>query len=140
MCPPRNDKYNPSFSKTKLSIKSLLFTWFLWFNWFSFFAFWGAEKHVFHIAPFRPRRYVLKSFRYLEVRNRVRNWNKEKTSFSWSRNWNYSNWKYQFNIQTNVSEFINKLVSFLFCEFNRVTSWNEGKNIILVRPSFQIPK
>ena len=33
-------------------------------------------------------------------------------------------------IQINVSEFINKLVSFLFCEFNRVTSWNEGENII----------
>ena len=31
------------------------------------------------------------------------------------------------NIQICVSEFINKLVSFLFCEFNRVTSWNEGK-------------
>ena len=46
------------------------------FSWFSFFAFWGAEKHVFHISPFRPTRYVLKSYRYLEISNRVRNWNK----------------------------------------------------------------
>ena len=44
------------------------------------------------------------------------------------------------HIQINMSEFINKIVSFLFCEFNRVTSWNEGKNIILVRSSFQMPK
>jgi len=44
------------------------------------------------------------------------------------------------HIQINLSEFINKLVTFLFCEFNRVTSCNEGKNIILVRSSFQIPK
>ena len=34
-------------------------------------------------------------------------------------------------IQINVSEFINKIVSFLFCEFNRVTSSKEGKNNIL---------
>ena len=39
-----------------------------------------------------------------------------------------------------MSEFIIKLVSFLFCEFNRVTSWNESKNIILVRSPIQIPK
>ena len=31
-------------------------------------------------------------------------------------------------------------VSFLFCEFIRVTSWNDVKTIILVRSSFQIPK
>jgi len=35
------------------------------------------------------------------------------------------------HIQINVSDFINKLVSFLFCEFNRVTSWKECKNVIL---------
>ena len=34
--------------------------------------------------------------------------------------------------------FINKLVSFLFCEFNRVTSWKVGKSIILERSSSQI--
>ena len=43
-----------------------------------FFAFWGAEKHVFHIAPVRPTRYVLQSFRYLEVINRVKKWNNVK--------------------------------------------------------------
>jgi len=40
----------------------------------------------------------------------------------------------------NVSESINKFVSFLFCEFNRVTSWKEGKNIIIERSTYQIPK
>jgi len=45
-----------------------------------------------------------------------------------------------FHIQINVSELINKLASFLFCEFNRETSWKEGKNIILERSYFQIPK
>ena len=43
------------------------------------------------------------------------------------------------HIQINVSEFINKIVSFLFCEFNRVTREKEGKNIILDRSSSQIP-
>ena len=44
------------------------------------------------------------------------------------------------HIQINVSEFINKLVSFLFCVFNRVTILNQGKNIILERSASQIPK
>jgi len=44
------------------------------------------------------------------------------------------------HIKIIVSEFINKIVSFLFYEFNRVTSWKEGKYIILDRSSSQIPK
>ena len=44
------------------------------------------------------------------------------------------------HVQIKVSEFINKFVSFLFCEFNRVTSWKEGKIIILERSSSQIPQ
>ena len=43
-------------------------------------------------------------------------------------------------VQINVPEFINKVVSFLFREFNRVTNLKEGKNIILERSSSQIPK
>jgi len=43
-------------------------------------------------------------------------------------------------MQINVSVFINELVSFLFFEFNRVTSWKEGQNIILERSTSQIPK
>ena len=44
--------------------------------------------------------------------------------------------------------FINKLmcqsslintVPFVFCEFNCIASWNEGKTIILLRSSFQFP-
>ena len=42
--------------------------------------------------------------------------------------------------QINVSEFINKLVSFLFYEFNCVMIWKEGKNFILERSSPEIPK
>jgi len=44
------------------------------------------------------------------------------------------------HIQINGSEVINKIVSFLFCEFNRVASRNEIKTIILVQSTFQIPK
>ena len=44
------------------------------------------------------------------------------------------------HIQINVSEFINKLVSFLVCESNSVTSWKEGKNIILERSTSKIHK
>ena len=32
------------------------------------------------------------------------------------------------------------LVSFVFCEFNRVARLHEGKTIILVRSPFLIPK
>ena len=38
-----------------------------------FFTFWEAEKHVFHITPFRPTSYVLMRLKWLEVSNRVRN-------------------------------------------------------------------
>ena len=44
------------------------------------------------------------------------------------------------HIQFNESDLINKLISFQFYEFNRVTSWKDGKNIILERSSSQIPK
>jgi len=109
MSSPRNDKYNPSYSKILLSIKSLLRNWILCFSWFSFFAFWGAKKHVIHIVPFRPLRYVLKCFRCLEVSNRVRNWNKVKNFIFVVENsirliGNTNNHK-----QNNVSVFINKL-------------------------------
>ena len=127
MCSPRNDKYNRSYSKTELSVKSLLRTWFLCFSWLSFFAFWEVEKHVFHITSFRPTSYVLMRLKWLEVSNRVRSWKKEKNSFSWSRKLNYANWNSNIHIQINVSEFTNKIVSFLFCEFNRVTSRKKQK-------------
>ena len=141
MCSPRNDKYKPSYSKTQLSIKSLLRTWFLCFLWISFFAFWGAEKHVFHNVPFHSSRYELKRFRSLEVSNCVRNWNKINYNI-------YVRSKLQV-CQLEIPIFINKLmcqssliksVSFVFCEFIRVASWKEGKTIIIVRSSFQIPK
>jgi hypothetical protein len=141
MCSPRNDKYNPSYSKTLQSIKNMLRTWFLCFIWFSFFAFWGAVKNLFHIAPFSSTSYVLKGFRCLEFCDRVRNWNKDENNiYVWS--------KLQL-CQLEIPIFINKLmcqrslinwVSFVICEFNRIASWNEGKTIILVRASFQISK
>ena len=102
-------------------------------SWF-FFAFWGAEKHVTHIAPFRPSRYVLKCFRRLEFSNHIWNWNKVK-------NFIYVVSKLQL-FQLDIPIFIYKLmcqisliisVSFLFSEFNRLATWNEGKTIILVR-------
>jgi len=43
-----------------------------------FFRILGAEKQVFHVVPFRPSMYVLKSLRCLDVSNRVRYWNKVK--------------------------------------------------------------
>jgi len=44
------------------------------------------------------------------------------------------------HIQINVSEFIYKHVSFLFCEINCITSIKEGKNTILERSPSQIAK
>jgi len=121
MCSPRNDKCNSSFSKTLLSIKCMLCTCFYVSAEF-LFAFWRAEKHVFHIAPFSPTRYELKRFRYLEVGNRVSNWNKVKTSYSWGRNFNNANWHYQYSYTNNVSEYINKLS---FISVLRIYSCNE---------------
>jgi hypothetical protein len=119
----------------------LLRTCYLCFSWFSFFEFWGAAKHVFNIIPYRTARYVLQSFSCLEVSNRVRNWTKVKNNF-------YVSSKLLL-CQFEIPIFINKLmcqssllisVSFVFCDFNGVASWNEGKTIVLVRSSFQIPK
>jgi hypothetical protein len=70
-----------------------------------------------------PTRYVLKIFRFLEFRNRVRNWNKIK-------NFLLVGSKIQL-LELVISIFIYKLmcqitlinsVSFLFCEIIRVTS------------------
>ena len=79
--------------------------------------------------------------KWLEVSNRVRNWNKVK-------NYIYVRSKLLL-CQLEKPIFINKsmsknsvinTVSFAFCEFKRVARWNEGKTIILVRSSFHIPK
>jgi hypothetical protein len=75
-------------------------------------------------------------FRWLEVSNCIRNWNKVK-------NYNYFGSKLQL-CQLNIPIFIYKLmcqisliksVSFVFCEFNRVGSWNEDKTTILISKS-----
>ena len=77
----------------------------------------------------------------LEVINCVTNWNKVKNNI-------YVRSKLQL-FQLEIPIFINKLmcqsslinsVSFVFCEFKRVASWNECKTIMLVRSSFQTPK
>ena len=119
----------------------MLCTWFLCFSWFSFFAFWGAEEHVFHIAPFSPTRYVLKSFRYLEVRNRVGIWNKVNNFILVVSKLQLCQLELPILIYKMCrSTFINT-VSFLFCEFIRVTSWNNGKtnyNISIIISNSQI--
>ena len=79
--------------------------------------------------------------KWLEVSNRERNWNKViKLHFRGVETWIMPIGNANMHIKINVSELINKLVSFLFFEFNRITSWNEGKNIILERSSSQIVK
>ena len=126
MFSPRNDKYNPSYSKIQLTIKCLLRFWFLCYSWF-FFAFWGSKKYIFHISPFPPTRYVLKSFRYLKVRNRVRNWNKVKNFIFVVSKLQLCQLEIPIHIYKIIcqSTLINS-ISFLFCEFIRVTSWNDA--------------
>ena len=105
-----------------------------------FFCISISWKELFYIVPFRPARYVLKILRCLEFNNRVRKWNNVQNNI-------YVRWKIQL-CQLEIPIYINKLmwpcslintVSFVSYEFNRVASWNEGKTIILLRPSFQIP-
>ena len=106
-----------------------------------FFRFFRSWKARFSQRSISPTRYVLQSFKCLKFVNLVRNWNKVKNNI-------YVRSKFQL-CQLEIPIFINKLmcqsslinpVSFMFCEFNRVTSWNEGKSIILMPSSFQIPK
>ena len=93
-----------------------------------FFRILRSWKHVFHIAPFCPTTYVLKSFKWLEVSNRERNWNKLKNVIYVCSKLQL----FQLEIQIFIYKFmwepslINS-VSFLFCEFNRLASWNQGK-------------
>ena len=139
MCSPRNESIilHARRPNCQLNVCSHLVFCFSWF----FFAFSVAEKQVFHIVPFRPTRYVLKSFRCLEVSNRLRNWNILKKNI-------YVRSKILLS-QLEIPIFINILMckssltnsfSIGFCEFNRVANWNEGKPIIIFRSSFQIPK
>ena len=75
-------------------------------------------------------------FRCLEVSNSVRNWNKFK-KFKYVRSILQL---CQLEIPILIyklmcqSSFINS-VSFVFCEFNRVGSWNEGKTTIIISNS-----
>ena len=55
-----------------------------------FSPFFGAKKHVFHIAPFRPTIYVLKIFGFFEVSKRETNWINSKFSFTWVRYFKYT--------------------------------------------------
>ena len=103
-------------------------TWFLCFCWLSFFAFWEAERHIFHINPFCPTGYVLMALKWLEVSNRVRIWNKLKNFiFRGVEIWIMPIGNANIHIQINVSDFINKFVLFLFCEFNRLPSRKKKK-------------
>jgi hypothetical protein len=109
------------------------------FSWFSFFAFWGAEKHVFHISPFRPTSYILTCFRCLENSNRVKNWYKYKKLI-------FVVFELQL-CQFEITIFMYKVmcliilwisVSYEYCVFNRVSRWNKSKSIIKLRSWFQI--
>ena len=139
MCSSPNDKYNLSFSRTQHSRKRKLRTWFLCFSLYSFLAFWGAEKQLFHIAPFRSTSYVLKSLGFLEVSKRVSNWNKGKNRIFVESMLQIC----QLDIPVFIYKFMSQSslwfsISCGFCEFNRVASLNEGKNLLLLLSSFQI--
>jgi hypothetical protein len=120
----------------KKSVTPLVFT----FKLSIFFRILRSWKALFNIVSFHPTWFVLKSFRWLEVSNRERNWNKVKNNI-------YVSSKLQL-CQLEIPIFLNNLmcqspllitVSFVFLEFNRVASRNEGKTIILVWSSFRIP-
>ena len=131
MWSPRNDKYNPHTRKPTVNKNSFMHMVFIYLLTF-IFRILRSWKARFSHNPFRPTSYIQKSLKWLEVNNRVRNWNKvKKIHFRGVETWIMPIGNANIHIQFNVSEFNNKLVSFLFCEFNRVTSWKEGKKIIL---------
>ena len=112
---------------------------FLCSGWF-FFVFEELKSTFFTSLHF-AHEVCTNHFRCLEGSNRVRMWNKiKKFIYVWS--------KLQL-CQLEIPIFIYKLmwqgslinsVSFVLCEFNGVSKWNEGKTTILVRSSIKIPK
>ena len=127
MCSPRNDKYNPSYSRTYLSIKCLLRTWFLCFGWISFFLILRSWKARFSHRSISPD-LCTNEIMCLEFSNRVRNWNNVKVHFRLVETWIMPIGNTNIHVTINLSESINRRVSILFCEFNRVTSWKECKH------------
>ena len=82
------------------------------FSWCSFFAFWGAEKHVFHIYPFRSSCYVLKIFGCFVVSNRESKWNRGKNLYSWDRYFKYAYLKYRYSFTNLFRSFVHSHYSF----------------------------
>ena len=127
-----------SFSRPQHSWKLPLRTWFLCLGRCFFFEFWLVDKHLFHITSLHTSSYVLMRLEFLEVSNRVSNWNKKNDI--------YVGWIIQI-FQLDIPIFIYKFISLIslkiwishgFFVFNRVASWIKGTALILVLSSFQI--
>ena len=119
--------------------KTSVRTWFFYFSLYSLFAFWGADKHVFHIAPFRSTSYEINIFWILGVSYHVSNWKNGKNLIFEEPIVQM----YQFAIPISIYKLMLQSslwisVSYVLCECNCVASWNKLKTIILVRLSFQI--
>ena len=124
------------------------------FQLFFLFSHFEELKSTFSHRSISPTRYVLKSFSYLEVSNRVRNWNKvKKRHFRGVESSIMPIGNTNIHIKINVSVFIEELKSTFFsltCYVlkrfvclgvsNRVSNWNKGRKIIFVCSILQICK
>jgi hypothetical protein len=77
--------------------------------------------------------------KFLEVSNRVRNWNKVKKFIFVESKLELCQLEmltFIYNLMCQISLWIS--VSYVFFVFNRVASWNKSKSVIKLRSSFQI--
>jgi len=106
-----------------------------------FFRILRSWKERFSHWSISPHEVYTKDFRYLELSNRARNWNKVKNFILMGSKLQLCQLEIPISIYKLMCYISLKIsVSFLFCEFNRVARRNESKTIILVRSLFQIPK
>ena len=125
MCSPRNVKYNPTYLKSCQQKFYYALGFYISADYL-FSHFLELKSTFFTSLHFAPPSNVLKRFRYLEVSNRVRNWNKVK-------NYIFQGSKLQL-CQLEITIFIYKLMwqrSFInsvsFCSLNLIVSLAEMK-------------
>ena len=119
-----------------LNKKSVTHLVFMFQLIFFFLAFWGAVKHVFHIVPFLPTRYVLKSFRCLDVSKHLRNRkNNKKQHLREVENSNMLIGNTNIHKHNNVSEFINKLsfICVLWIYSYSELKWRQNSHFSMTR-------
>ena len=123
----------PTLKKTSVTYLNFMFQLMI------IFRILISWKQLIHTSPFHSWSYILMFLGFLEVCNRVSNLNKAKNIIFVGLKIEICQLEIPIFIYNFIS--LNSLwisFSYGFYVFNRVTSWNKGKALILVLSSFQI--